>query len=419
MTLPPSSQRSRSSEPSRSFRKRAEAVVRGGVSHGLLAGLLFAFSKLYGFGVRLRNARLDRGSSAVRSLPVPVISVGNLSAGGTGKTPMVLYLAKELRRFGFRPAVVSRGYRGGAERDGGVVGDGQRIFLSADQAGDEPRLLAERLPGVPVVVGVDRFSAGMTAISQFSPDLILLDDGFQHRRLARDLDLVLLDARWPLGNGHLLPRGPLREPFLALKRADALILTRSDRGVGSLPSVPKTEEILVFRTVHRPALRKIIAAGESIALKSWDGAGGADFEAAGLPDGPFDGFPLGVSDQSGRAFLGDGRRAFVFSGLANNADVLRTVVALGGRPVGAMEFPDHYAFSGLDREAVFRAARTCGADILITTEKDAVRLPGDAAFPLDLGVVGVDIDFGTDADRFLEFLTRKLERMMTQSRRPR
>jgi len=370
-----------------------------------LAGVLFALSKFYGLGVRFRNARLDRGASAVRRLPVPVISVGNLTAGGTGKTPMVLNLAAELRRLGFRPAVVSRGYRGGAERGGGVVGDGERILLAANQAGDEPRLLAERLPGVPVVVGADRFSAGMTAISQFFPDLILLDDGFQHRRLARDLDLVLLDARRPLGNGHLLPRGPLREPPSALKRADALILTRSDRGVFPLPKASESEGIPVFRTIHRPALRKIVPAGDCVV---------GDF-----PEGPFEVSRGEGSDRRGGAALGDGRRAFVFSGLANNADVLRTVAALGGRPVGAMDFPDHHAFSAADREAIFQAARACGADILITTEKDAVRLLGGARFPLDLFVVGVDIDFGTDANRFLDFLTRKVERMMTNFQEPR
>jgi tetraacyldisaccharide 4'-kinase len=361
-----------------------------------LAGVLFALSKLYGFGVRFRNARLDRCAPAVRRLPVPVISVGNLTAGGTGKTPMVLNLAGELRRLGLRPAVVSRGYRGGAERDGGVVGDGERILLAANQAGDEPRLLAERLSGVPVVVGADRFSAGMTAISQFSPDLVLLDDGFQHRRLARDLDLVLLDARRPLGNGHLLPRGPLREPVPALKRAHALILTRSDRGVSPLPRAPGMEEIPVFRTVHRPALRKIIPAGNAIA----------------------DGLPVAPTDGSIGAAFENGRRAFVFSGLADNADVLRTVATLGARPAGAMGFADHHAFSEADRESIFQAARECGANLLVTTEKDAVRLPGGATFPLDLAVVGVDIDFDTDENRFLDFLTRKLERTMTQSPRP-
>lgn len=397
MTPLPSSHRSRPFDSPRAFRKRAEAVVRGEFSHGPLAGLLFAFSKVYGLGVRFRNARLDRGASAVRRLPVPVISVGNLTAGGTGKTPMVLYLAKELRRLGFCPAVVSRGYRGGAERGGGVVGDGQRILLGADQAGDEPRLLAERLSGVPVVVGADRFSAGMTAISQFSPDLILLDDGFQHRRLARDLDLVLLDARRPLGNGYLLPRGPLREPPSGLKRADALVLTRSDRGVSPLPSAPGTEDIPTFRTVHRPTLRKFIPAGNTI--------------AHGLPEAPTDG-AIGAA-------IENGRRTFVFSGLADNSDVLRTVATLGARPVGAMGFPDHHTFSEADREAIFQAALACGADILVTTEKDAVRFPDGATFSLDLAVVGVDIDFGTDANRFLDFLNRKLEQMMTQPRSPR
>jgi tetraacyldisaccharide 4'-kinase len=369
-----------------SLRQRAEAIVRGEVSHGPLAALLWALSRGYGRGVRLRNGWLDRGLSPVRRLPVPVISVGNLTAGGTGKTPMALHLAGDLRRRGIRPAVVSRGYRGGAERGGGVVSDGERRLLGASQSGDEPHLLAERLPGVPVVVGADRFLAGMTAVSRFSPDLILLDDGFQHRRLARELDLVLLDARRPLGNGHLLPRGPLREAPSALRRADALILTRSDRGGGRPFHVPGTERIPVFRARHRPALRRIVPAGRPL----------GEAEA-----GPSASSPL------------EGRRIFLFSGLAHNADVLRTVRALGGRTVGTADFPDHHVFSDADRAAILRDARQAEADLLATTEKDAVRLPPDAAFPLDLAVVGVEIDFGRDADRFLSFLTRRLEAIMS------
>lgn len=369
------------------LRRRVEAVVSGAVSHGPLAASLFAASMGYERVVRLRSALFDRGVLPIRRLQVPVISVGNLAAGGTGKTPTVLFLAAELRRRGFRPAVVSRGYRGSAERTGGVVGDGERVLLEADQAGDEPRLLAERLPGVPVIVGADRYAAGTNAIRRFSPDVILLDDGFQHRRLARDVELALLDARRPLGNGHLLPRGPLREPPGALKRADALILTRSDRG-GVPPRVPGTEGIPVFRAVHRPVLRRIVPAG-------------APMDAARKsPTGP--------------AHLAN-RRIFVFSGLANNAGVLRTVRALGGNPVGAMDFPDHHAFSDADRERVGRRAETASADLLATTEKDAVRLPGDATFPRDLAVVGVEMDFRGDADRFHRFLTRRLETIMKKT----
>lgn len=366
------------------IRRRAEAIVSGAVSHGPLAAFLFALSRGYGPGVRFRSVLFDRGLLPIRRLPVPVISVGNLTAGGTGKTPMVLFLAAELRRRGFRPAVVSRGYGGGAERIGDVVGDGERIFLDAARAGDEPRLLAERLPGVPVIVGADRFAAGTTAVRRFSPDLILLDDGFQHRRLARDLDLVLLDARRPLGNGHLLPRGPLREPPGALGRADALILTRSDRGAGLLPRIPEIAGIPVFRAIHRPALRRVVPAGRPM-------------EAA-------DPFPAGPDSL-------DGRRIFVFSGLADNADVLRTVRELGGEPVGAMAFPDHHVFSEADRTRVGRRADAVSADLLATTEKDAVRLPRSASFSLDWAVLGVDMDFGGDADRFHRFLTKRWEQI--------
>ncbi len=183
------------------------------------AALLWPLSRLYGSAIGRRNRRYDTGQAAASRLPSPVISVGNLVVGGTGKTPTVVFLARWLQERGKKVCVISRGYR---RKSKGLVlvADGERICSTAELSGDEPILLAQELPGAVVVVDADRVEAGRYAIQRFKPDLILLDDGFQHRRLHRDLDIVTFKGVQDLGNGWLLPAGPLREPAASLDRAD-------------------------------------------------------------------------------------------------------------------------------------------------------------------------------------------------------
>jgi tetraacyldisaccharide 4'-kinase len=186
---------------------------------------------------KLRGAWYQRQLSASKRLPCKVISVGNITVGGTGKTPMTMHVANRMKHFGYRAAVVSRGYKGGAEQTETVVSDGRQILIGPETAGDEPYMLACRLPGM---------------------DVIILDDGFQHMRLARDIDLVLLDYRQPFGNLHLLPRGTLREPMESLARADAFVLTRSTANPQSgSPSVADRLKSIapycpIFSSSHNP-----------------------------------------------------------------------------------------------------------------------------------------------------------------------
>jgi len=187
-------------------------------------GLLRLPAWLYGAAVALRNRHYDRDIHRQRC-GCPVISVGNLTVGGTGKTPTVAWLAHRFLERGKRPAVVSRGYGGSAGRGPLLVSSGAGPLCSAQECGDEPFLLAGRLPGALVVVGADRLGAAARAVQE-GADVVLLDDGFQHRRLERDLDIVLLDSRQPFGNGQLIPAGPLREPIQALTRADWVVATR-------------------------------------------------------------------------------------------------------------------------------------------------------------------------------------------------
>ena len=227
--------------------------------------VLRAISIFYAAGVALRAAVYRCRLRPIRKLPCFVISVGNITLGGTGKSPMVVYLAEMLRGMGYEVAVISRGYMGSAEKSGGMISDGRRLLMGPDAAGDEPYMMARALldEGVPVLVGQDRIRSGMLAVGHFRPHVILMDDGFQHCRLYRDLDIVLLDSQRPLGNGFLFPRGSLREPVSALKRADMLMMTRSDRATSkSQNSIDRLythgSRRKLFRSCHLPYLHAAV-----------------------------------------------------------------------------------------------------------------------------------------------------------------
>lgn len=344
--------------------------------------LLQMVARIYGMAVRVRNFLYDAGRVKPRKLSCPVISVGNLTVGGTGKTPMAIWLAEMLKAAGFRPAVISRGYRGRAEKTGGIAGDGKRVLMSPETAGDEACLMAAKLKGVPVLVGADRFRSGRTALEKFRADVVILDDGFQHRRLARDLDVVLVDGAEGFGNGWLAPRGILREPLASLGRAHALVLTRCDAGAEATaqelsrlaPGKP------VFRSVHEAHV---------LGVETGDG-------------GFFEGGP--VLEEWPKA------RILAFSGIARNREFFRTVEHLGGSVREFLEFSDHQEYTLEDVDNILAFARQCGADALATTEKDYVKLKGRFRFSLNLYVIAIRMDFGADAARFSGWVKGALRR---------
>ena len=226
-----------------------------------------AVSRLYGLGAGLRRTLYARGWLRTKKLPAPVVSVGNLTVGGTGKTPVVACLARLLQDRGKRVAILSRGY-GGQSRSVACISDGRQTYQKPPEVGEEPYWLARALPGVAVYTGACRFAAGMAAWKECKPDLFLLDDGFQHFQLHRDLDLVLLDAASPFGNGYLLPRGPLREPLTALAAAHSLILTRFD------PERHQAQLATIQRAFpDKPLLTATIAPVEATALPGGPGRG--------------------------------------------------------------------------------------------------------------------------------------------------
>ncbi|WP_054690049.1 tetraacyldisaccharide 4'-kinase [Desulfosarcina cetonica] len=213
-------------QPFEHLRRRIMDISRNDWPSALLSleTLLSVLSTIYGGITALRASGYAKGWLKSRRLPCKVVSIGNLVAGGTGKTPMTIYVAQLLHEMGWRVVVLSRGYRGRMETMGGVVSDGHRLLATVEDAGDEPYLMARCLKGVPVLVGRQRYQAGLLAIRAFGAEVIVLDDAFQHLKLKRDLNLVLLDHHQPFGNGHLLPRGLLREPLSSLRRAHAWFL---------------------------------------------------------------------------------------------------------------------------------------------------------------------------------------------------
>ena len=375
-----------------SIKKKIETVMTGNNDHEcfFLGYFLSMASKIYGGGVKLRQKLYQKGLVKSKRLPCMVISVGNLSVGGTGKTPMTIYLANLIQDFGNKAVVISRGYKGRAEKAGGIVSDGKVLLMGPETAGDEPYMMAVKLKNVPVIVGKNRFEAGMLAVRTFKPEVLVLDDAFQHLKLERDLDLVLLDCHRPFGNGHMLPRGIMREPVSALSRADALILTKSDvvpdakKVLQGLKSGSLIADKPVFSAFHVPYVHKVIKGESSIFDQKLQSVSTCEPE-----------------------FL-KGRKVFVFSGLADNGDFHRTVQGLDCFVSGCMEFPDHHPYSGVDIESIFQSARQANANCLLTTEKDYVRISNRNTYPVDLVVLGIKITFGVEDDAFYTFIQSKL-----------
>lgn len=370
--------RARGSE-SRTLRRIA-AVIEGREPPGFfLSPGLQALSLVYGALAGFRSRLYDLGLLKIRKLPCMVISVGNITAGGTGKTPVTVYIAGLLKAMGHDTVVISRGYGGRAQKTGGVVSDGAAIGMDAADCGDEPRMMAQLLPGVPVVVGADRRRAGLMAVNRFAPTVVVLDDGFQHRRLYRDLDIVLLDAPSLQPDMRLLPRGPLREPLSGLMRADALVLTRSSGVEG--PAADILARLApgkpIFHAFHAPHVREIRPARGGPSLIKGEGMGGLS-----------------------------GKRVFAFSGIAKNQAFFDMMAEYSGALAGSMAFPDHHPYSRDDIRSIAAAARIAGADLLVTTEKDAVKLTGEPAlgFMLDLAIVGVTAVFYEDQPSFSDWL---------------
>ena len=323
-------------------------LVRG-ESRGLTATAarwgLGALGVGYGVGVAARNLAFDRGWKTSHRSAIPVVSVGNLTLGGTGKTPMVEWVARRLRGRGLRVAILSRGY-------------GQAGGLN-----DEGRVLEDNLPDVPHLQGADRVALAAIAVEELEAQAIVLDDGFQHRRLARDLDLVLLDALDPFGLGRMFPRGLLREPVGSLRRASVVILSRAD-------------------LIDPPARAAIRAEAERRAGPlRWAEARHA---------------PIDLVDAEGRSVPLEqlaGARIAAFCGIGNPEGFRRTLAGLGVDLGGFRSFPDHHPYGASDVANLAAWARDSGAVLTLTTQKDSVKLRTSTLGGVPLYALRIGLEF--------------------------
>ena len=323
----------------------------------------------YRAGAWLHRFMYEAGLRARTRLDARVVSVGNLAVGGSAKTPVAAFLARSLAARGRRVALLSRGVGGRRAREVNVVSDGARILMGPLDAGDEPCLLAASAPGVPVLAGANRVALGLHAQAAFGAEVLVLDDGFQHHRLERDVDLVCLDARLGLGNGHVLPRGPLREPTGALSRADALVVTRASANDGPLPGADRLP----------PGLPLFHVAIAKVGLR-----------------------PLGGGALEPLSRLRGARAGFV-AAIARPDRLARELDELGAELVARRVFRDHHPYRPED------LAHLDPTLLWVTTAKDAVKLPPAWLGGTPLYVLDEEVDAASAAP-LVELVARRVAR---------
>ncbi len=351
-------------------------------------GFLRLLSAGYQAGIQARAVFYANGWLPRKKLPCPVISIGNIMAGGTGKTPVAISIAQMLTRMGKSSVIISRGYKADSSSGPVLVGDGKQVFSNVQLAGDEPYMMAKDF-SLAVVTGKKRYEAGCFAIETLSPDVIILDDGFQHLALERDLDLVLLDCQRPFGNKRLLPAGFLREPVkTALQRCHAIIRTRCPESPEPF-CLPKTLSepgfsLPVFNTSHCPAL-------------------------VGWQDAHHTPLPLETKNLAGK-------KVVLFSGIARNHEFKKTMEKLGCLVVNHLEFSDHHRYTLADLDGIKRRMKQDNADLAVTTQKDMVKIDSaaflsDSLWPGELAVMGVTIKWEnkTAIQNFLSSVLLKIE----------
>ncbi|MBW2021912.1 MAG: tetraacyldisaccharide 4'-kinase [Deltaproteobacteria bacterium] len=325
------------------------------------SAFMLTFSLLYGLGARARWVAYSRGILRQRKLPGFVLSVGNITVGGTGKTPMTIMLASWAKDQGFSVCVLSRGYGGSYKGDVLVVSDGEEIKASWEQCGDEPYLIASEISGVPVVVARKRFLGGRYAHEKFGSNLFILDDGFQHLALKRDIDLLLIDSLDPFGGGQLLPLGKLREPLSAIKRANLIVFSNFSSDLRTLTLLRAAKEKFpdrnIFEARHVPT--EIILSGNKDRVR-----------------------PEWIN----------GKRVAAFAGIANSENFERTLSELGAKIGYFRRFSDHHVYSQDDIRSLIRAAKRGHIGYILTTQKDWVKM--------ERFIQGEDLRFGYVRIRF-------------------
>jgi len=365
-------------------RSYLESIVLGedqGFYSWVIRGFLLPLSLIYRAGLAIYLRIYALGLRKRYRLSVPVVCVGNLTFGGSGKTPTVGAVCGILAAHGMSVVVLSRGH-GGSARGSLIVSDGQKILCKSSESGDEPMMLAKTLSGVPVIVGRDRRASGRLACERFSPDVIVMDDGLQYWQLHRDLDIVVLSGARPFGSGFVMPTGDLREPVGGLARAGAVLLTDPDTGTvdGVLKRVKSiAPRAHCFTGSRRPVRFVNAATGEAVSL-DWV----------------------------------KGRNIAAFCGIGKPRGFYEMLVALGARIVNWVTYPDHYAYLQTDLEAIKDSAQKVGAEAVVTTSKDLARLDGADSIP-GLWVLEIALEI-EDSSNFGRFIVQTIEKQAAAAR---
>ena len=359
-----------------------------GISRRLIMGVFYVFSLIYEQLVNLKLTMYRWGWAKKERLDCYVISLGNVTVGGTGKTPTAQHLAREISDMGYRVAILNRGYRAKWRGEVGIVSDGRTLKMDAETAGDEAFMLAKHLPNVPVLIGAQRAVTGRYAIEHFGAEVAILDDGYQHWQLERDMDILLVDAVNVFGNGYLLPRGTLREPLSHIDRADVCLMTKVDQAApGAIAHIWETfrsynQDGLILESIHQPR--------QFVRLSDWY----EDIAAGGVP----------VTEM-------EGKKVLAVSAIGNPASFEQTLADLGIEMVESMRYPDHHDYGERDMAEVLYRAETLGVEAIVITEKDAVKVPGDvvrAKWRIPMYVISVEVTLQKGREEFFQELKRQL-----------
>ncbi len=358
------------------LRTLSERIIYGKYDNRQVKILLYPLSLLsllYRGVVRIRYWLYRTGVFDSKELPCMVISVGNISLGGSGKTPTTYYIAQLLRENNFHVAILSRGYKGRGGSTVNIVSDGNRPLMSPRDSGDEPYMLARKLSGVPVLASKDRYRLGRYAVDRFRCNVLVLDDGFQHIRLKRDLDILLVDFGGISADNYLLPRGTLREPVENLKRADVFLVTR-------------TRNLEEYREISR----KISGIKEDAKIFC------GHFQARHL---------INQSGETKELDYLRGKRVLAFSGIANPEYFTMSLKDLGATVVAELIFPDHHWYSSKDYQRIGESATR--VNFAVTTEKDMVKIDSSCLDNLEIFALSIELRVDRE-EEFKEFLLARV-----------
>ncbi len=356
----------------------------------LILGFLRGCSYLYEYGVRLKLDMYNIGLKKKEKLNCCVISIGNITVGGTGKTPTAQKMADLIKRMGYRVVILNRGYRSHWEKEIGVVSDGNKIFMTAYEAGDEAYLMAKTLPGIPVVIGKNRAITGKYAVEKLNAEVIIMDDGYQHWHLERDLDVVLVDTLNMFGNGCVLPRGMLREPLENLDRGDLFLLTKTDQS--SVLSRMQLRKTIERYNAKAPVVESVHHPKNFVEIADW-----------------YKGITQNHMDLSEL----EGKDVMVFSAIGNPSSFEQTLSSIGLNIKEAVRYPDHHDYGMLEMQYISERASSQNAVAMITTSKDAVKIPTEfiySAREIPLYILNMDIQVTDGFEAFKECVINAIKK---------